>query len=90
MFLGTNYLHILQEINRPELEFGQIEDIIKKEVSLFGLFFRQQPSYLNDIGCNVRCHGMTSYSRTNWLPVYYAGKITPFVAIKEDISDLPK
>lgn len=30
----ANYLHILQEINRSELEFSQIEDIIKKDVSL--------------------------------------------------------
>jgi len=30
----ANYLHILQEINRPELEFSQIEDIIKRDVSL--------------------------------------------------------
>lgn len=30
----TNYFHILQEINRPELEFEQIEAIIKKDVSL--------------------------------------------------------
>lgn len=30
----ANYLHILQEINRPELDFSQIEDIIKRDVSL--------------------------------------------------------
>lgn len=29
-----HYLQILQEINRPELDFHQIEDIIKREVSL--------------------------------------------------------
>lgn len=30
----VNYLHILQEINRPELEFSQIEAIIRRDVSL--------------------------------------------------------
>lgn len=30
----ANYLHILQEINRPELEFSQIEEIIRRDVSL--------------------------------------------------------
>ncbi|HWR05629.1 EAL and HDOD domain-containing protein [Sporomusa sp.] len=30
----ANYLHILQEINRPELEFSQIEAIIRRDVSL--------------------------------------------------------
>lgn len=30
----ANHLHILQEINRPELEFSQIENIIKRDVSL--------------------------------------------------------
>ncbi|TWH45873.1 EAL and HDOD domain-containing protein [Sporomusa sp. KB1] len=30
----VNHLHILQEINRPELEFNKIEDIIKRDVSL--------------------------------------------------------
>lgn len=30
----VNHLHILQEINRPELEFNQIEGIIKRDVSL--------------------------------------------------------
>ncbi|WP_371372562.1 EAL and HDOD domain-containing protein [Sporomusa aerivorans] len=30
----ANYFHILREISRPELEFGQIEDIIRKDVSL--------------------------------------------------------
>ena len=30
----ANHLHILQEINRPELEFSQIEYIIKRDVSL--------------------------------------------------------
>jgi EAL and modified HD-GYP domain-containing signal transduction protein len=29
-----HYLQILQQINRPELDFDQIEDIIKREVSL--------------------------------------------------------
>lgn len=29
-----NYFHILQEINRPELEFTQIETIIKRDISL--------------------------------------------------------
>lgn len=30
----VNYLHILQEINRPELELKQIETIIRRDVSL--------------------------------------------------------
>lgn len=30
----ANHLQILQELNRPELEFRQIEEIIKKDVSL--------------------------------------------------------
>jgi len=30
----TNYFHILQEINQPELEFKQIEAIIRRDVSL--------------------------------------------------------
>ena len=29
-----NYLHIMQEINRTEIEFSQIEEIIKRDVSL--------------------------------------------------------
>lgn len=31
---STNTLHILQELNRPELDFNQIEAIIKRDVSL--------------------------------------------------------
>jgi c-di-GMP-related signal transduction protein len=30
----TNYLHILQEVNQPEIEFEQIEAIIRKDVAL--------------------------------------------------------
>jgi len=30
----ANHLHILQEINKPALEFSRIEDIIKRDVSL--------------------------------------------------------
>jgi len=30
----TNYFHILQEINQPEIEFKQIEAIIRRDVSL--------------------------------------------------------
>jgi c-di-GMP-related signal transduction protein len=30
----TNYLHILQEINQPEIEFEQIEAIIRRDVAL--------------------------------------------------------
>ncbi|MBI3329617.1 MAG: HDOD domain-containing protein [Nitrospinae bacterium] len=29
-----HYLEILREVNRPELDFGQLEDIIKREISL--------------------------------------------------------
>lgn len=30
----ANYLHILQEISRPDLEFSQIEDILRRDVAL--------------------------------------------------------
>jgi len=35
-----NYLRILQEINRPELDFDEVEEIIKQDMSLYYKFLR--------------------------------------------------
>lgn len=46
----ANYLHILQEINQPELEFSQLEDIIKRDVSLSYKLLR----YINSVAFGLK------------------------------------
>jgi EAL and modified HD-GYP domain-containing signal transduction protein len=50
-----NYLRFLQEVNRPELNFDRLEEIIKHEVSLSTKLLR----YLNSASLAVR-HRLTS------------------------------
>lgn len=45
-----NYFRILQEIQRPELDFGEIENIIKRDVALSYKFLR----YINSASFSLR------------------------------------
>lgn len=53
-----NYLRILQQINRPELDFGEIETVIKQEMSLSYRLLR----YLNSTHFSLR-HRVESIHR---------------------------
>ena len=53
--LKLNYLRLLAEIHRPELEFGQIEPLIKHEVSLCHRLLR----YVNSAAFGLRVHVMS-------------------------------